>query len=103
MTGIDLETENDRLRARVKELERLLRMFLIGQLLVINGRPAITLAQAAKEREVPYWTARRRCEDGTWDAVCLRGDTHRIGARNYGRWYVYLPEEKVEETKARAA
>jgi hypothetical protein len=110
MTEDEMATELDRLQARVKQLERLLRQSLIGQLLIINGRPAVTLAQAAKERDVAYWTARRRCEDGSWDAVYVRGDTHKYGARGYGRWWVYLPEEKIDETdddidgpKARAA
>lgn len=70
-------------------------MSLIGQHLIINGRPVVTLAQAAKEREVSYWTARRRCEDGTWDAAYVRADNRRDGARQYGRWYVYDAEERA--------
>jgi hypothetical protein len=103
MIQSDLLAENARLKARVKQLERMLGMTLISHQHIIHGRPAVTLAQAAQERSVPYYTARRRCEDGTWDAVQVRGDGHKPGAPSYGRWWVFVdvpPLRMVPEARA---
>lgn len=101
----DLLAENARLRARVAELERLLGATLVSSQHIIHGRPAVTLAQAAQARRVHYHTARRRCEDGTWDAVQMPGDARRPGARTYGRWWVFVdePVRALDAAEARAA
>jgi hypothetical protein len=89
----EAEKTIERLRGRIDELEA--AGGAAG--LTLNGRPVLTLAQAAARFGVTYHTARRRCEDGEWDAAYVPGDVQKEGARQYGTWYVYAEQAEREE------
>lgn len=94
----DLRAENAQLRQRIAALEAEIAALKSGAGaaavpskvgMVYDGRPAMTLAQAAAARGVSYHAARRACERGRWEAVRVVAERRKAGARDYGKWIVF--------------